>query len=146
MQDGEACRIPTDVAGDEADAVKRLLGARRIAVVGASDNPSRAGHYVPAYMQQAGHEIVPVNPNVDEVLGVKCVPTLSDIQGPVDLVLVFRRPEYCPGVAEQAAAIHAKGLWLQSGIRSDEARRIAVEAGMDYVEDRCMMVERMRSA
>jgi uncharacterized protein len=146
MREGEACRIPTDVPGDEAGAVNRSLGARRIAVVGASSNPSRAGHYVPAYLQQAGHEIMPVNPNEREVLGVKCVPKLSDIQGPVDLVLVFRRPEYCPGVAEEAAAMRAKGIWLQSGIRSDEARRIAVEAGMDFVEDRCMMVERMRRA
>lgn len=146
MEDGEACRIPTDLVGDEAGAVNRLLNARRIAVVGASANPSRAGHYVPAYMQQAGHEIIPVNPKEDEVLGVKCVPKLSDVPGPVDLVLVFRRPEFCPAVAEEAAAIHARGLWLQSGIRSTEARRIAVEAGMDYVEDRCLMVERMRRA
>jgi predicted CoA-binding protein len=81
-----------------------------------------------------------VNPTCDEVLGVPAVARLADLEEPVDLVDVFRRPEHCPGVAHDAAAIAAPALWLQLGIFSDEARRIAGGAGMDYVENACTAV------
>ena len=109
-----------------------------IAVVGASTDRSKAGYYIPAYLKDQGYRIVPVNPNHDEVLGEHCYDSLEDIPFPVDVVEVFRRPEYTPDVARQAVAIGAKALWLQLGIFNAETRRIAEEGGLKYVEDECM--------
>lgn len=136
-----ACPLPGPKSSSERDVIARLVQAKRIAIVGLSDDPSRASFGVAEYLISVGKEIIPVNPSVDEVLGIKAVASLSKIKGPVDLVNVFRRPEYCANVAREAVAIGAKGIWLQSGISSPEARRIAAEAGMDYVESRCLMVE-----
>lgn len=121
------------------DAV--LARTRRIAVVGLSSNPWRSSHDVAADLQRRGYEIVPVNPNEDEVLGEKAWPSLADVPGEVDLVDVFRREEHLADVARDAAAIGAPALWNQLGLRSAAARRIAEEAGMDYVEDACLKVE-----
>lgn len=112
--------------------------AHTIAVVGASSDPAKAGYYIPKYLQEHGYRIVPVNPNCDEVLGEHCYDSLDDIPFPVDVVEVFRRPEYTPDVARQAVAIGANALWLQLGIFNAEARRIAEEGGLKYVEDECM--------
>jgi len=121
------------------DVMRRIFEeSETIAVVGASSNPDRAGHYIPAYLKGRGYKIVPVNPNHDEVLGERCYDSLEDIPFPVDAVEVFRRPEHTPEVARQAVAIGAKALWLQLGISNDEARRIAEEGGLLYVEDECM--------
>lgn len=92
------------------------------------------------YLLSQGYRVIPVRPLVKEVLGVPCVPSLADIEEPVDLVDVFRRAEFCPDVAEQAVAVRAKALWLQLGIVSPEARAIAEAAGMDYVEDACTAI------
>jgi predicted CoA-binding protein len=115
-----------------------------IAVVGASRFPEKEAHTVPAEMQDAGFRIVPVNPHADELLGEKVYGRLEDIPEPVDLVNVFRPSEDTPEVVRSAVRIGAKAVWLQLGIASDEARRIAGEAGMGYVEDRCLAVERRR--
>jgi uncharacterized protein len=117
-----------------------LREARTIGVVGASPDPSRTSHRVMRYLQRVGYRCVPVNPNAAEVLGERCYPSLRDVPEPVDFVDVFRRAEFCPAVAADAAAVGAPALWLQLGIRSAEARRIAEEAGMDYVEDSCTAV------
>jgi len=93
-------------------------------------------------MLRYGWRIIPVNPFVDEVFGVKTFKTLADIGEPVDLVDVFRPAADAVEVVRQAVAIKAPAVWLQSGIVSAEARKIATEAGMDYVEDRCLAVER----
>ena len=137
----EACPMPTPKGTGEQDAIREMLQGRRIAVVGMTPDPSRAGNYVPAFLRGGGKEIVPVNPNYPEIDGLKSYPTLADVPGRIDVVLVFRRPEFCAQVAEDAAAVHAGGLWLQSGIYSEEARRIAEETGMHFVQGRCMMVE-----
>jgi predicted CoA-binding protein len=79
------------------------------------------------------------------VLGLKCYRSLADVPGAIDLVNVFRRPQYCPGVVEEAITKRARGVWIQSGIRSAEARRMAEAAGLDYIEDRCIMVEHIRN-
>ena len=124
------------------DTIDRVLHrTRRIAVVGLSPDPWRSSHDVARALQRAGYEIVPVNPNVDEVLGERSWPSLADVPGEVDLVDVFRREEHLPGVAREAAAIGAPALWNQLGLVSDEARAVAEEAGMDYVEDACLKVE-----
>jgi predicted CoA-binding protein len=119
-----------------------LAAANVIAVVGASRDPSKPAHTVPLQMLRHGWRIIPVNPFVDEVFGVKTVPTLADIDEPIDLVDVFRPARDAVDVVRQAVDIKAPAVWLQSGIVSAEARRIAVQAGIDYVEDRCLAVER----
>lgn len=128
---------------DEDVAMRRMLAARRIAIVGLSDDPRRPSYGVAKALISAGKEIIPVNPNCDTVLGLRSYPTLADVSGPIEVVNVFRRPEHCPEVARAAVAVGAKGLWLQSGIESEEAERIAKAAGMDFVQDRCIKVELM---
>src|SRR5216110_2150135 len=117
-----------------------LEGSDTIAVVGASRDPGKSAYSVPHQMQLHGWRIIPVNPFADELFGEKVYRTLADIPEPVDLVDVFRPAADAPEVARQAAAIGAKALWLQLDIRSQEARRIAEAAGMDYVEDECTAV------
>ena len=112
-----------------------------VAVVGMSRDPDKPGCYIPAQLEERGFRIIPVNPSVDELLGHDAADSLSDIQEPVDVVDVFRPSEEAPEIARQAVAIGAKALWLQLGIESEEARRIAEEAGLDYVENHCMGAE-----
>ena len=119
-----------------------LAEAKVIAVVGASREPLKPSHSVPLLMQRHGWTIIPVNPFVAEVFGVKAYPTLADIDQPIDLVDIFRPAADAVEIVRQAVAIKAPAVWLQSGIVSAEARRIATAAGMDYVEDRCLAVER----
>ncbi len=119
-----------------------LEQSKVIAVVGASRDPGKSAHSVPQQMQLHGWRVIPVNPFADELLGERVYRTLAAIPDPVDLVDVFRPSEDAPDVARQAAAIGARALWLQQGIASDEARRVAEEAGMDYVEDLCIAVAR----
>jgi predicted CoA-binding protein len=117
-----------------------LTAATTIAVVGASRDPSKAGGSVPAGLQRRGFRIIPINPFAETLFGEKVYRSLLDVPGPIDVVDVFRPAEDTPEIARQAAAVGAKALWLQLDIRSPEARRIAEEAGMDYVEDECTAV------
>jgi predicted CoA-binding protein len=123
-----------------SDPARILRDARTIAVVGASPEPHRSSHGVMRYLLDQGYRCIPVNPNCAEVLGVPAVSSLAEIEEPVDLVDVFRRPAFCPTHAREAVAAGAKALWLQLGIVSPEARRIAEEAGLDYVENACTAV------
>lgn len=127
---------------DMRSAQQILAEATVIAVVGASRDPSKPAHSVPLQMLRHGWRIIPVNPFAAEVFGVKAVPTLADIDEPVDLVDVFRPAHDAAEVVRQAVEIKAPAVWLQSGIISAEARRIAEAAGIDYIEDRCLAVER----
>jgi predicted CoA-binding protein len=119
-----------------------LAEASVIAVVGASRDPAKPSHSVPLQMLRYGWRIIPVNPFVDEIFGVPAFKTLADIDEPVDLVDIFRPAADAVDIVRQAVAIKAPAVWLQSGIVSAEAREIATEAGLDYVEDRCLAVER----
>lgn len=122
--------------------IKQILeDASSVAVVGASRDLAKPGGHVPAILQDRGFRIIPVNPNVDEILGVKTVRSLLDIVEPVDVVEVFRRSEEAPEIARDAIAIGAKALWLQLGIHSEEAKSLVAHAGLDFVENRCMGVE-----
>jgi len=111
-----------------------------IAVVGASRDPDKAGGSVPEGLQQRGFRIIPVNPFADVLFGERVYRSLAEVPEKVDLVDVFRPAADAPEIARQAVAIGAKALWLQLDIRSDEARRIAESAGLDYVEDECTAV------
>lgn len=127
--------------------IKKLLReSSTIAVVGFSSRPTRAGYYVPAYLQQHGYRIIPVNPNLAEGLGEQAYPTLEDIPEPVDLVLLFQRSENVPPFVAQAITIGAKAVWMQSGISNDQAAAAARKAGLDVVQNRCMMVEHRSAA
>jgi hypothetical protein len=118
-----------------------MAESRTIAIVGASPQPGRPSHGVMRYLLGQGYRVIPVRPpDCDDVLGVPRVSSLAEIDEPIDLVDVFRRPEHAPGAAREAVAAGAKALWLQLGVVSDEARQIALEAGLDYVEDACTAV------
>jgi predicted CoA-binding protein len=115
-----------------------------ITVVGASNTPTKAAHYVPEHMQQHGWRIIPVNPHADRILGEPVFRTLAEVPEQVGLVDVFRPSERTPDIARQAVAAGATALWLQLHIASQEARSIAQEAGLLYVEDRCLIIEQRR--
>jgi uncharacterized protein len=121
-----------------------LREAKSIALVGASPEPARPSHGVMAYLLRAGYRVVPVNPLAEEVLGQRCLSSLAELEEPVDLVDVFRRAEHCGEVAREAVAAGAGALWLQLGIASAEARQVAEEAGIDYVENACTAVVHRR--
>jgi len=129
---------------DDAAAREVLLNARRIAVVGASPKPHRTSHSIMRYLMDVGYECVPINPNWDEVLGqrvYRSVAVATEATGRFDIVDVFRRSELTAEVARDAVAAGAGCLWLQVGVVSWEAARIAHEGGLTVVMDRCTMVE-----
>jgi predicted CoA-binding protein len=128
--------VPEQTA-DPADKI--LRSARTIAVVGLSANPRRPSYGVARYLQRAGYRIIPVNPNVSEVLGERAYPTLSELSGPVDVVEVFRRSEYAGAIVDEAIAIKAGAIWLQDGVVDEAAAERARAAGLDVVMDDCMM-------
>ncbi|HEV2413745.1 MAG TPA: CoA-binding protein [Candidatus Dormibacteraeota bacterium] len=117
-----------------------LARARTIAVVGASRDRNKAGGSVPAGLQRRGFRVIPVNPFADTLFGERVYRSVLEIPEKIDIVDVFRPAADAPEIARQAAQVGAKGLWLQLDIRSDEARRIAEDAGMDFVEDECTAV------
>jgi uncharacterized protein len=118
-----------------------LSESRTIALVGASPRRERPSNTVMRYLLGAGYRVIPVRPvGPPEILGQKRVPSLAEIEEPIDLVDVFRRSEFCADVARQAVAAGAGALWLQLGIVSAEAREIAETAGLDYVENQCAAI------
>lgn len=121
-----------------------MAEAKTIAVVGLSSRPSRAGYYVPAYLQQQGYRIIPVNPYITEALGETAVNQLNDITEPVDLVLIFQRSENVPPFVDEAIEIDARAVWMQLGIAHKTAAAKAKAAGLDVVQNACMLVEHRR--
>jgi predicted CoA-binding protein len=128
-------RMPPDPITD------LLRHSKTIAIVGLSANPMRPSHEVASYLQRVGYQIIPVNPNESEILGQKSYPRLEDIPLPIDIVDVFRRPEYVPAIADSAIVIHAKCLWLQQGLTHAAAAAKARAAGLFVIEDACLFVE-----
>lgn len=122
----------------EDELRKIYTDTKTIAVVGISADEAKPSNNVPAYLQDKGYRIIPVNPRGGEILGEKVYESLDKIDVPVDVVEVFRPADETPAIAMQAAEIGAKVLWLQEGIASDEAEKIGEEAGMTVVMDRCM--------
>ncbi len=127
------------------DVVEQILSKYdTITVVGASADPAKPAHTVPAHMQNRGWRIIPVNPKADELFGEPVYRTLADIPEQIGLVDVFRPSDQTAEIARQAVAAGATALWLQLGIASAEAREIAENAGLLYVEDRCLIIEQRR--
>lgn len=125
----------------EEESIEKILSyARRIAVVGLSDDPSRPSNSVAKTLISHGYDVIPVNPEIDEVFGRTSYRSLPEVPRPIDVVDVFRRPRHLEEVARAAVASGAKAIWMQSGLYSDEARRVGESAGLDVVEDRCMAV------
>jgi len=130
---------------NEPELIDEILKkTKTIAVVGISNKPDRASYGVSAQMQRRGYTIVPVNPALQQVLGETCYPSLREIPFPVDLVNVFRAPEFVPAVVEDAIAIGAKYLWLQEGVTHPEATARAEAAGVRAVADKCLYKEHLR--
>ena len=120
------------------DPSRLAAQAEVIAIVGASPDPSRPSFDVMRALIDRGFEVIPVRPGCESILGRRCVSSLAEIQVPIDIVDVFRKSDAAANVARQAAAVGARALWLQEGVVNAEAREIAREAGMDYVEDLCI--------
>lgn len=136
-----APRIP------EATALERLQIIQKsesVALVGVSANPIRSSNFVASYLVRTPFRTYPVNPAYDEVLGQKSYPSLFDLPEPPDIVDVFRRPEAIPEVVDQAIEVGAKVVWLQLGLRHEEAARKAIDAGLQVVQDRCLKIEHAR--
>lgn len=124
------------------EEIKSILKkAKRIAVVGLSDKPERTSYLVAEALQKAGYEIIPVNPAIQESLGVKAVSSLKEIEGHVDIVDVFRRSEHLPELAKEFAEIDADVFWAQLGLENEEAYHFLKEKGYTVVMDRCIKVE-----
>jgi hypothetical protein len=118
-----------------------LHSAKVIAVVGLSGRRFRPSYGVSEYMQSAGYRVIPVNPNESEVLGEKAYATLDEIPGPVDIVNIFRRPEFVAEIVDAAIRIGAKTIWMQEGVEHREAAQKAEAAGITVVMDRCILKE-----
>jgi uncharacterized protein len=126
---------------NEPNVIREMLAARTIAVVGLSDNPAKPSHYVPAYMQQHGYRILPVNPGVESVLGERAYASLADLPEKPDVVNVFRLPKFIPKIVDQMLSLGFRNLWVQQGIVHPEAAAKAEAGGIHVVMDRCIMVD-----
>ena len=126
---------------NEPATIAAMLAASTIAVVGLSDDPNKPSHYVSAYMQSAGKRILPVNPSVDQVLGVRSYASLRDLPERPDLVNIFRLPRAIPALVDEMIELGFGAMWVQLGIRNEEAAAKAEAHGIRVVMDRCIMVE-----
>jgi predicted CoA-binding protein len=138
----------TDLARyQDVSSIQRVLhSARTIAVVGLSNNPLRASYFVGYYLKRHGYRVIPVNPRESEILGETSYPSLLDVPGPVDVVNVFRAPAALPQIAQEAVTIKAPTLWCQFGVINEEGNRIAADAGLTVIVDRCLKIEHARYA
>jgi len=130
--------LPTNQADEIAELLKR---ARNIAVVGLSSSPLRPSHGVSAYMQTHGYHIIPVNPEISEALGEKAYASLADVPAKIDIVNIFRRPEYVDEIVDAAIALKVPAIWMQEDVVNQRAAEKAREAGIFVVMDRCILKE-----
>jgi uncharacterized protein len=137
-----------NLVDDDAGLTRVLRESRTVAVLGAKARPFEPAHYVPAYLASVGYRVLPVNPTLTgtTILGAPVLPTLADLPDPVDVIDVFRRPEYLPGHANEILALPWRPavVWFQLGIRNDVAAERLARAGIRVVQDRCMMPEHRR--
>jgi len=118
-----------------------LQRAKTIAVIGLSSNPLRPSHGVTVYMQSHGYRIIPVNPNIEECLGEKAYPSLSDVPEKIDIVNIFRRPEFVPEIVDEAIRLKVPTIWMQEDVIHEKAAEKARQAGIFVVMNRCILKE-----
>jgi len=129
-------------SSQQSDPVTELLrNAKTIAVVGLSDNPLRPSHGVAAYMQSQGYRIIPVNPQIESCLGEKAYASLLDVPDKIDVVDIFRRPEFVEEIVDQAIQLKVPAIWMQEDVIHEAAAEKARGAGIFVVMDRCILVE-----
>ncbi|WP_179361542.1 CoA-binding protein [Nitrosopumilus cobalaminigenes] len=131
-----------DPSSDER--IREILSLNKVVVIGMSKNSSKAAHYVPKYLSDNGYDITPVNPTTDEILGKKCYSSISEIDGEIDIVDVFRPSDQVLPVIQEAIKKKPKVIWLQEGIHNSEAEDLAKKAGIQVVFNRCMLAEHQR--
>jgi predicted CoA-binding protein len=126
------------------EQIIQILSYKNVAVIGMSKNESKAAHYVPKYLSENGFEITPVNPTTDEILGKKCFSNISEINTSIDIVDIFRPSDEVLPFVKDAIKIKPKVIWLQLGIHNSEAEKLALDAGIDVVFNKCMLAEHQR--
>ena len=126
------------------DEIRNFLSLKKVAVIGISRNESKAAHFVPKYLSENGFDIIPVNPNSNEILSKKCYKEITEVEGDIDIVDVFRPSEDVLPFVRDAIKKNPKVIWLQEGIHNEEAENLAREHGIDVVFNRCMLAEHQR--
>ena len=126
------------------EQIRDILSLKKVAVIGISQNSSKAAHYVPKYLSENGYDITPVNPMADEILGKKCYDSVSKINEPIDIVDVFRPSDEVLPFVQEAIKKKPKVIWLQEGIHNAEAEELARKEGIQVVFNRCMLAEHQR--
>ena len=124
---------------DGVNIIKKVFAMKNIAVVGMSPKEHRPSNYVAMYMNNKGYDIIPVNPGHQNIQGKKCYPSLLDIPVNIDIVNVFRQSQFAPSIVKEAVSIGAKAIWLQDGVISDEAYTIAINSGLLFIMNDCML-------
>ena len=132
------------VATDEC--LQIVSGARAVALVGISANEQRASYFVLSYLTQTALDIYPINPKYREIMGIRCYPNLASLPITPDIVVIFRKAEFIPPIVEEAVRVGARNVWFQLGLKSELGARLAVNAGMGVVQDRCIKLEHARWA
>ena len=126
------------------DEIRNFLSLKKVAVIGISRSESKAAHFVPKYLSENGFDIIPVNPNSNEILSKKCYKEITEVEGEIDIVDVFRQSEDVLSFVRDAIKKNPKVIWLQEGIHNEEAENLAREHGIDVVFNRCMLAEHQR--
>jgi len=126
------------------DEIRNFLSLKKVAVIGISRSESKAAHFVPKYLSENGFDIIPVNPNSNEILSKKCYKKITEVEGEIDIVDVFRPSEDVLSFVRDAIKKNPKVIWLQEGIHNEEAENLAREHGIDVVFNRCMLAEHQR--
>lgn len=126
------------------DDIRDILSLNSVVVIGMSKHPEKAAQFVPKYLSEQGYEITPVNPTTNEILGKKCYPEISKVDGKIDIIDVFRPSEKILPIIIDAIKKKPKVIWLQEGIHNPEAEELAKEAGIKIVFNRCMLAEHQR--
>ena len=126
------------------DEIRNFLSLKKVAVIGISRSESKAAHFVPKYLSENGFDIIPVNPNSNEILSKKCYKEITEVEGDIDIVDVFRPSEDVLSFVRDAIKKNPKVIWLQEGIHNEEAENLAREHGIDVVFNRCMLAEHQR--
>ena len=126
------------------DEIRNFLSLKKVAVIGISRSESKAAHFVPKYLAENGFDIIPVNPNSNEILSKKCYKEITEVEGDIDIVDVFRPSEDVLPFVKEAIKKNPKVIWLQEGIHNEEAENLAREHGIDVVFNRCMLAEHKR--